>query len=126
MQIPAMGYGLRYHYGMFRQEIKNGEQVEYPDNWLRRPDPWEIVRPEEEVERVAIWGGHVQPRILPLPRAKPRDVAGRGVLPPDQVDQAVAGRRSPPGGPAVPPGIRPILHLEFGALWLEAASSARR
>jgi glycogen phosphorylase len=50
MQIPAMGYGLRYHYGMFRQEIKNGEQVEHPDNWLRRPDPWEVHRPQEAVE----------------------------------------------------------------------------
>jgi starch phosphorylase len=44
LQIPAHGYGLRYEYGMFRQEILNGNQVEYPDNWLRRPDPWEVVR----------------------------------------------------------------------------------
>ena len=50
MQIPAMGYGLRYHYGIFRQEIKNGEQIEYPDNWLRRPDPWEVARSQEAVE----------------------------------------------------------------------------
>ena len=45
-----MGYGLRYEYGIFRQEIKNGYQVESPDNWLRRPDPWEVVRPGETVE----------------------------------------------------------------------------
>ena len=44
MGIPAHGYGLRYEYGMFRQEIKNGYQVEAPDNWLRRPDPWEVIR----------------------------------------------------------------------------------
>jgi glycogen phosphorylase len=50
LQIPAMGYGLRYEYGMFRQEISNGRQVEHPDNWLRRPDPWEVVRPEKMVE----------------------------------------------------------------------------
>ena len=50
MQIPAIGYGLRYEYGMFRQEIKDGRQVEHPDNWLLRPDPWEVVRPSETVE----------------------------------------------------------------------------
>jgi len=47
LQIPAVGYGLRYEYGIFRQEIENGYQVERPDNWLRRPDPWEVARPEE-------------------------------------------------------------------------------
>src|SRR5215813_8260669 len=50
MQIPAMGYGLRYNYGMFRQEIENGYQVEHPDNWLRYPDPWEVAQPRETVE----------------------------------------------------------------------------
>ena len=50
MQLPAMGYGLRYEYGMFRQTIEDGWQHEQPDNWLRRPDPWEVVRPEEKVE----------------------------------------------------------------------------
>ena len=50
LQIPAIGYGLRYDYGIFRQEIQNGYQVEHPDNWLRRPDPWEVARPRETVE----------------------------------------------------------------------------
>ena len=50
MQLPAMGYGLRYEYGIFKQTIRDGWQVEQPDNWLRRPDPWEIARPEEKVE----------------------------------------------------------------------------
>ena len=50
MQLPAMGYGLRYEYGMFRQTIQNGWQNEQPDNWLRRPDPWEVARPHEQVE----------------------------------------------------------------------------
>jgi starch phosphorylase len=50
LQIPAIGYGLRYEYGMFRQEIKGGYQVEKPDHWLRRPDPWEVARPTETVE----------------------------------------------------------------------------
>jgi starch phosphorylase len=50
MQLPAMGYGLRYEYGMFRQSIENGWQYEQPDNWLRRPDPWEVARSDDKVE----------------------------------------------------------------------------
>jgi glycogen phosphorylase len=50
MQLPATGYGLRYEFGMFRQSIANGWQREQPDNWLRRPDPWEVARPDERVE----------------------------------------------------------------------------
>jgi starch phosphorylase len=49
MQIPATGYGLRYEYGIFRQEIEHGWQVERPDPWLLRPDPWEVGRPRETV-----------------------------------------------------------------------------
>ena len=50
MQLPAMGYGLRYDYGIFKQFIQDGWQYEQPDNWLRQPDPWEVVRPHEKVE----------------------------------------------------------------------------
>jgi starch phosphorylase len=50
MQLPGMGYGLRYEYGIFKQTIKDGWQFEQPDNWLRRPDPWEVTRLEEAVE----------------------------------------------------------------------------
>jgi len=50
MQLPAMGYGLRYEYGIFKQSLRDGWQEERPDNWLRRPDPWEVVRPDERVE----------------------------------------------------------------------------
>jgi starch phosphorylase len=49
LQIPAIGYGLRYDYGIFRQELQNGYQVEQPDHWLSRPDPWEVARPAEQV-----------------------------------------------------------------------------
>ena len=50
MQLPAMGYGLRYEYGIFKQLIQDGWQYEQPDNWLRQLDPWEVARPEEKVE----------------------------------------------------------------------------
>jgi starch phosphorylase len=50
LELPAMGYGLRYEYGIFRQSIENGWQQERPDNWLRRQDPWEVARPSEQVE----------------------------------------------------------------------------
>ncbi|HEX3983715.1 MAG TPA: glycogen/starch/alpha-glucan phosphorylase [Acidisoma sp.] len=50
MQLPAMGYGLRYEYGMFKQSIENGWQREQADSWLRNRDPWEIQRPREIVE----------------------------------------------------------------------------
>jgi len=50
MALPAMGYGLRYEYGMFKQSISDGWQLEQPDNWLRHPDPWEVPRPYETVE----------------------------------------------------------------------------
>ena len=50
LEIPAIGYGLRYEYGMFRQEIRNGQQFEQPDNWLLHPDPWEVARSSETVE----------------------------------------------------------------------------
>jgi starch phosphorylase len=50
LQLPAMGYGLRYEYGIFRQTIEHGWQREHADNWLRHPDPWEVARPQETVE----------------------------------------------------------------------------
>src|SRR6202050_5055869 len=45
LQYPAIGYGLRYEYGIFRQTVRDGWQCEQPDNWLRNTDPWEVVRP---------------------------------------------------------------------------------
>jgi len=50
MKLPAMGYGLRYEYGMFKQAIRDGWQEERPDNWLRHPDPWEVMRSHEKIE----------------------------------------------------------------------------
>ncbi len=46
LRIPGYGYGIRYEYGMFRQAIEQGQQVEHPDNWLRYGNVWELPRPE--------------------------------------------------------------------------------
>jgi starch phosphorylase len=50
LHLPAMGYGLRYDYGLFKQGIRDGWQYEQPDNWLRAQDPWEVMRRNEKVE----------------------------------------------------------------------------
>ncbi|MHB8482613.1 MAG: glycogen/starch/alpha-glucan phosphorylase [Nitrospiria bacterium] len=46
LHLPGYGYGIRYEYGMFQQKIEEGYQVEHPENWLRRGNPWEFPRPE--------------------------------------------------------------------------------
>ncbi|MCY7282091.1 MAG: glycogen/starch/alpha-glucan family phosphorylase, partial [Cyanobacteria bacterium CAN_BIN43] len=58
LQIPAMGYGIRYEFGIFDQLIIDGWQVERPDNWLRFGNPWEIVHPDYMVE--VKFGGHTE------------------------------------------------------------------
>jgi glycogen phosphorylase len=56
--IPAIGYGIRYEFGMFHQEIHDGWQVERTDYWLRYGNPWEIRRPQEAVD--VCFGGHTE------------------------------------------------------------------
>lgn len=58
LRMPVVGYGIRYEYGMFRQTIENGYQVEEPDHWLRNGNPWELERPE--FTQVIKFGGHVE------------------------------------------------------------------
>lgn len=58
LQLPVTGYGLRYEYGMFKQSIKDGYQIEKPDHWLRDGNPWELERPEF-TQRVK-FGGHTE------------------------------------------------------------------
>ena len=58
LDIPAMGYGIRYDYGIFRQRIINGQQVEEPDHWLKNGYPWEFCRPEHT--KTVQFGGRVE------------------------------------------------------------------
>ncbi|MFC2821321.1 MAG: glycogen/starch/alpha-glucan phosphorylase [Sphaerochaeta sp.] len=57
LEIPSFGYGIRYNYGIFRQQIRNGYQHEQPDNWLRNGNPWEIARPD--LRYIVNFGGKV-------------------------------------------------------------------
>ena len=57
LQLPGHGYGLRYDYGIFQQEILNGYQVEHPDQWLQHGNPWEVQHEEERV--IIRFGGRV-------------------------------------------------------------------
>lgn len=58
LEIPALGYGIRYEFGIFDQEIRDGWQVEITDKWLRYGNPWEIARPDWAVE--VKYGGHTE------------------------------------------------------------------
>ena len=59
LEVPAIGYGIRYEYGIFEQEIRDGWQVETSDKWLQNGNPWEIIRPEVAVE--VKFEGHTEP-----------------------------------------------------------------
>ena len=56
LERPAVGYGIRYEFGIFDQEIRDGWQVERTDNWLQSGNPWEIAKPE--INYLVGWGGH--------------------------------------------------------------------
>ena len=78
LQLPVKGYGLRYEYGMFRQLVENGFQVEEPDHWLRDGNPWELERPEY-TQRVH-FGGRTESYLDADGRALVRWVDTRDVL----------------------------------------------
>ncbi|MHB1203355.1 MAG: glycogen/starch/alpha-glucan family phosphorylase, partial [Acidithiobacillus sp.] len=59
LRLPVTGYGIRYAYGMFRQEVINGEQIEEPDHWLKDGYPWELQRPDRV--RPIHFGGRSEP-----------------------------------------------------------------
>ena len=58
LEIPAYGYGIRYNYGIFNQQVRNGWQVEQPDNWLKDGNPWEVKR--SDLTYPVYFGGDVK------------------------------------------------------------------
>jgi starch phosphorylase len=58
LDLPAVGYGIHYQYGLFKQEFRNGYQVELPDAWIQYGSPWEIIRPQHQQE-IPVYG-HVE------------------------------------------------------------------
>ncbi|CPR13137.1 glycogen/starch/alpha-glucan phosphorylase [Mycobacterium bohemicum DSM 44277] len=58
LERPAIGYGIRYEFGIFNQEIRDGWQVEKTDNWLGKGNPWEIAKPD--VSYLVKWGGYAE------------------------------------------------------------------
>lgn len=78
LDLPAMGYGIRYEFGIFTQDIVNGYQVERADEWLRFGSPWELVRPDRAVP--VRFYGHVERTTRPDGQPQERWVGGKTVM----------------------------------------------
>ena len=78
LDMPAFGYGINYEFGLFKQEIRDGYQVERPDSWRREVSPWLVARPEESV-RVPVYG-HIEHRVDRFGEYKPAWVGRRELL----------------------------------------------
>src|SRR5512139_4160761 len=91
LNLPVMGYGLHYQYGMFHQHIENGYQIEDPDHWLRDGNPWEVERTEFTC-RVSFGGRteHYHDR-MGLPRARWVDTSDVLAIP---YDLPISGYRN--------------------------------
>ncbi len=78
LDLPAVGYGINYEFGLFRQKFIDGEQAESPDEWRRFGNPWEICRPEYSVE-VPVYG-HVENQFDELGQGRPVWSGTRSIL----------------------------------------------
>jgi glycogen phosphorylase len=77
LEVPAIGYGIRYEFGIFDQEIRDGWQVEVTDKWLQKGNPWELVRPD--VSFYVNFGGYTQADTDAQGRYRVRWIPGRRV-----------------------------------------------
>ncbi|MBV9939016.1 MAG: glycogen/starch/alpha-glucan phosphorylase, partial [Acidobacteriaceae bacterium] len=77
LEIPAIGYGIRYEYGIFDQTIHDGWQQEITDNWLQYGNPWEIARPESAVQ--IQFGGHTEAYTDDTGKYRVRWIADRAI-----------------------------------------------
>jgi starch phosphorylase len=75
LERPAIGYGIRYEFGIFDQEIHDGWQVEQTDNWLNNGNPWEIAKPD--VNYLVSWGGYTEHQTDAAGRDRVHWVPGR-------------------------------------------------
>ena len=78
LELPGYGYGLRYDYGIFRQTVRDGCQIEEPDNWLRHGNPWDIERPEYQLP--VHFGGTVREEFDSAGRLQARWTPARTVM----------------------------------------------
>ena len=78
LDLPAIGYGIRYEFGLFRQEFVNGNQVEHPDDWLRFGNVWELIRPEY-AQTIQIYG-EVQSVFDDMGRYRPKWINTKEII----------------------------------------------
>jgi len=78
LDLPSIGYGIRYEFGLFRQEFVNGYQIEHPDNWLRFGNVWEIIRPEY-AQTIPVYG-EVQSVFDDAGRYRPQWINSREIV----------------------------------------------
>ncbi len=78
LDLPAIGYGIHYQFGLFKQEFVNGRQMEKPDDWLKNGNPWEIIRPQY-AQKVQLYG-HVEHSYDDLGNYSPKWVATKEIV----------------------------------------------
>ena len=78
LDLPAVGYGIHYQFGLFKQEFQGGKQVEKPDDWLKNGNPWEIARPQYS-QKVLLYG-HVEHSYDNLGNYSPKWVASKEIV----------------------------------------------